>query len=68
MSRALLLLAAICVAPLASAAPEAELARCVGAMPCKACKDCSACKYCHKDGGYCGVCSKPMPEGPGVRP
>ena len=39
-----------------------RLATCVGNHPCKACKNCSQCKYCHKDGGYCGVCSKPIPE------
>jgi hypothetical protein len=35
-------------------------ATCKGEHPCKACKNCSQCKYCHKDGGYCGVCDKPV--------
>jgi hypothetical protein len=45
-------------------ADDAELATCKGNSPCKACKNCTACKYCHKDGGYCGACSKPIPESP----
>ena len=40
------------------------LATCKGDHPCKACHDCSACRYCHKLGGYCGVCSRPIPETP----
>ena len=54
MIRRLLLLLCLCPSPM--------LATCVGNHPCKACKNCTACKYCHKDGGYCGVCSKPVPE------
>jgi hypothetical protein len=38
------------------------LATCRGDTPCKACKNCSKCNYCHVKGGYCGVCSKPIPE------
>ena len=43
---------------------DGQLARCVGDWPCRACRNCSMCKYCHKDGGYCGVCSRPIPEEP----
>jgi hypothetical protein len=38
------------------------VATCVGNHPCKACKNCTQCRYRHKFGGYCGVCSKPIPE------
>jgi hypothetical protein len=35
---------------------------CKGDYPCVACKNCTQCKYCHQEGGYCGVCSKSIPE------
>jgi hypothetical protein len=52
MIRRLLIL--LCLTPM--------YATCHGNHPCKACSNCSMCKYCHGDGGYCGVCSKPVPE------
>jgi hypothetical protein len=58
---ALILLAAFAANALAS---SPEPATCGGSTPCKACKTCEQCRYCHKLGGYCGVCSKSIPERP----
>ena len=40
-------------------ANNCEARGCSGSEYCTACKNCSGCKHCAKEGGTCGVCSKP---------
>lgn len=60
--RRLLLLAALTFMVLSPIHGDESLSTCSGNHPCTACRNCSRCFYCHVQGGYCGICSRPVPE------